>query len=257
MLSVNSDVGNYRSQNEDTFIIEEIIIEDTPVLLFGIFDGHGGKECSKFLEDNLTNYLEMSLTVVDDVEQVESTLIKVCDLLNKDFLNTFSESFAGSCALFGLLYQMDDGEYRLLTTNIGDSIGIIAERIEGDRYKAIQLNRLHKPSDPEEKEYLEESGYMVQGDRFFGLAVSRAFGDKDIADKGMKCVPEFTFHKIKKDYPFFVFGSDGLWDVVSYQQVMELVHSGYNAKDLSDFALDSGSTDNVTVIIGRFSHQTS
>jgi len=78
----------------------------------------------------------------------------------------------------------------------------------------------------------------------------------------MDCVPYVTHtpqiykYKINTSDKFIVFACDGLWDVLSNQDVVDylndkiLTKSGGNyAKSLVEHAINKGSLDNVSVII--------
>jgi serine/threonine protein phosphatase PrpC len=137
--------------------------------------------------------------------------------------------------------------------NIGDSMGVVFKKSKNGETHYTILNSLHKPYYQHEKAILERLGYMVKNDRFLGLAVSRAFGDRDIAEKGLICVPEFTDYVITGKFQHMVLASDGLWDVVNEEKVLELINNNdANPELLADYALNNGSTDNVTVIICNF-----
>lgn len=89
----------------------------------------------------------------------------------------------------------------------------------------------HKPSFDSEKQRLKEKfntnvfdfgGIMrVNGT----LAVSRAIGDLDYKIYGVLALPEVYDEIAQDDVEFIVLACDGLWDVVSNQEVVDVVRS--------------------------------
>ncbi|KAL6659756.1 hypothetical protein ACP70R_002585 [Stipagrostis hirtigluma subsp. patula] len=58
-----------------------------------------------------------------------------------------------------------------------------------------------------------------------GLAMARAFGDFCLKDFGLISVPEVTYRRITEEDEFIVLATDGVWDVLSNQEVVETVAS--------------------------------
>ncbi|KAK8961231.1 putative protein phosphatase 2C 34 [Platanthera guangdongensis] len=58
-----------------------------------------------------------------------------------------------------------------------------------------------------------------------GLAMSRAFGDYCLKDYGLISVPEVTQRLITGADQFMVLATDGVWDVVSNQEAVNIVSS--------------------------------
>ena len=102
------------------------------------------------------------------------------------------------------------------------------------------------------------------------LAMSRSFGDKELRSSGVTSEPEVTvldkmLGNNNDDDEFIVVASDGLWDVMSSQDVaiiakksiaqaairgLERAHAlQVTANVLLRFAEKKGSTDNVTVAV--------
>jgi serine/threonine protein phosphatase PrpC len=134
---------------------------------------------------------------------------------------------------------------------------------------AIAKTKDHKPNWPEEKERITKLGGQIYYDgydwRIKDLSVSRAFGDND-ATPYLTSKPEVFRHRITQSDKFMILACDGLWDVLDNQTAVNLVLSEcYNirtglrnniksniARKLADFALEKGSTDNITVVIVFF-----
>lgn len=89
------------------------------------------------------------------------------------------------------------------------------------------------------------------------LAVSRAFGDKQL-NPYVTCQPEIqTFDVNSPQNKFLIIACDGVWDVITDEEACSLIQSIANpeeaAKVLRDTALTKGSQDNISVIVLRFS----
>ena len=98
--------------------------------------------------------------------------------------------------------------------------------------------------------------------RIKDLSVSRAFGDID-ARPYLTHKPDIFRYKLDKNDKFFVLACDGLWDVMSNDDVSNFVllncydittkhriNKNVNAsKLLAEYALKKGSTDNVSIVI--------
>lgn len=251
-LSVFSTIGNYRSSNEDTYHSEILSFGGTEVLFMGIFDGHGGSECSNYLKKNITKYFQFTEEDLSDIEKLKKSITSSCIVINQVFFSAFPDNYDGSCALMSFIFKINK-RYHLLVANVGDSMGIVLKETENGKLDYSVLNKLHKPCDPQEKAILEKSGFVVINNRFLGLAVSRAFGDRDLAEVGLPCKPEFRNYEITNKFRYMVLASDGLWDVVTEDKVLELINQiNTNSELLAEYALDNGSEDNVTVIICDF-----
>lgn len=251
-ISVFSTIGNYRSSNEDRYHREILSFGSTDVLFMGVFDGHGGSKCSDFLKENITKYFQFTDEDLVDIKKLKNSITSSCVSINKVFFSTYPDSYDGSCALMSFIFKINE-QYHLLVANVGDSMGMVTKETKKGKFDYSVLNKLHKPDDPDEKAILEKSGYVVISGRFLGLAISRAFGDRDLAEVGLPCKPEFRDYEITNKFRYMILASDGLWDVVTEDKVLELIHHGNtNSELLAEYALDNGSMDNVTVIICDF-----
>ena len=69
--------------------------------------------------------------------------------------------------------------------------------------------------------------------------------------------PEITTHELGDEDEFIIIASDGLWDKLSNEEAVALVHDtvkepGMASKRLATEALTRGSKDNITVIVCFF-----
>ncbi|OPJ72363.1 protein phosphatase 1B isoform A [Patagioenas fasciata monilis] len=129
----------------------------------------------------------------------------------------------------------------------------------------------HKPCNPREKERIQNAGGSVMIQRVNGsLAVSRALGDYDY-----KCVdgkgpteqlvsPEPEVCEILRadEDEFIILACDGIWDVMSNEELCEFVKSRLEVSDdlekvcnwVVDTCLHKGSRDNMSIVLVCFSN---
>eukprot|EP01121_Diplochlamys_sp_Union-15-3_P005265 TRINITY_DN15593_c0_g1_i1.p1 TRINITY_DN15593_c0_g1~~TRINITY_DN15593_c0_g1_i1.p1 ORF type:complete len:234 (+),score=37.67 TRINITY_DN15593_c0_g1_i1:59-703(+) len=145
----------------------------------------------------------------------------------------------------------------LYVANLGDSEALLGRRILNNLYEPILLSFKHKPTNDAEKERITNAGAPVVRGRIFGnLAVSRALGDHAYK-RYVISEPYLNKHVLKENDEFFIVACDGLWDVLSYQQVVDIASENLNqgksctevSKILAEKAYELGSTDNISVIV--------
>lgn len=103
--------------------------------------------------------------------------------------------------------------------------------------KAVQLTTDQKPGLPEEAERIkrcegrvfalrEEPGVMrvwLPGENLPGLAMARALGDSRLKHHGVISTPQVTGHRIGDADLFMILATDGVWDVLSNEEVVSIV----------------------------------
>jgi len=136
-------------------------------------------------------------------------------------------------------------------------------------YVGIPLTIDHKPDYFFEKRRIENlGGKIVLSDydcpRIKGLATSRAFGDLDTKPY-VSHIPDIFDYNIN-NIKFLVLACDGVWDVLSNQDVINFINEklyniknniekydnnnkNYIATELAKYAIKQKSTDNISVII--------
>ncbi|OAA64168.1 protein phosphatase 2C [Niveomyces insectorum RCEF 264] len=143
----------------------------------------------------------------------------------------------------------------LYTANVGDARIILCRS-----GKALRLSYDHKGSDENEGRRIANAGGLILNNRVNGvLAVTRALGDTYIKDL-VTGHPYTTETVIQPDIDeFMIIACDGLWDVCSDQDAVNLVRSVQDpvaaAKMLVDHALAHFSTDNLSCMIVRFDRE--
>jgi serine/threonine protein phosphatase PrpC len=254
-----------RPANEDQHVSILNINGEDPSLnninFFGVFDGHGGKLVSKYLKDNLHRYFvkKFNKEVYTDSRKASKYFTKVFDMVQNKMKEDHPRAiqYCGSTACIAVHYKDKDNKDRLWVANVGDSRAVKCNK----RNMAEQLSHDHKPNSPEEKARIEQLGGTIEFDgvdwRVKDLSLSRAFGDLECTPY-VTHLPQIYRYKISQSDRYIVFACDGLWDVLSNQDVVDYMNSMINkkfkgnyAKELAEHAINKGSLDNVTVMIYR------
>ncbi|KAJ5587501.1 uncharacterized protein N7459_003266 [Penicillium hispanicum] len=139
----------------------------------------------------------------------------------------------------------------LYTANVGDARIVLCRN-----GKALRLSYDHKGSDENEGKRIANAGGLILNNRVNGvLAVTRALGDAYLKDL-VTGHPYTTETVIQPDADeFIILACDGLWDVCSDQEAVDLVRNVQDAqhasKILVDHALARFSTDNLSCMVIR------
>jgi len=221
--------------------------------LLAVFDGHGGDKCAQFLKqyfaDTLSVYLDQGIAV-------EDALKCTFQRLDDQFMASYTSCTAGSTAL--VLYFAPNGV--LYVANVGDSLAVLGS----SSMDPFVLNRQHSiQSCEDEKTRIESEGgsvipVTISDETYFRIegqiSLTRAIGDSHLK-KFLISEPEVT--KIeRKDwtcYEWIILATDGLWDVLSPEEVSHIMKKTVSKGDLVtkrlvNEAIEKGSKDNITAI---------
>jgi protein phosphatase 1L len=219
---------------------------------FGVFDGHGGSKAAEFAAENL--HKNMLDEIVKRGDENIQEAVKF-GYLNTDsqFLN--EDTRGGSCCVSALIQNGN-----LVVSNAGDCRAVVSER-----GIAQALTSDHRPSREDERNRIQTLGgyvdlcngvWRVQG----SLAVTRGFGDRSLK-QWIVAEPETKIVKIKPEHEFLILASDGLWDKVSNQEVVDIarplcMHNNNPenlaaCKQLAELAASRGSVDDISVMVIR------
>ena len=258
-----------RSYQED-----ELTVEDDGRFVC-VFDGHGGKQISRYLRQNLFASYQAALSNGSNEDlstsKVQTAIENALLSVDRQVCKIGQWSYTGSTAVVCIISLDSDGERTIVTANVGDSRAVLCRN-----GVAVDLSRDHKPNDEDEMERIEKLGGSVDwcGDVDpvtddpilhtgvyrvnSNLALSRAIGDKSerpfISNEA-----DISTQLVKSGDSFIVLASDGLFDVMSSQEVVSFVTlncegSSPDAREeaatrVANEALKRGSNDNISVII--------
>ncbi|KAJ1516953.1 Protein phosphatase 2C 1 [Coelomomyces lativittatus] len=139
----------------------------------------------------------------------------------------------------------------LHTANAGDARAVLCRK-----GKAIRLTYDHKGSDKNEATRITKAGGLVLNDRVNGvLAVTRSLGDCSMKSLVVGN-PYTTSLELELDDEFLILACDGVWDVLSDQEAVNLIRKIEDPQAAASFlvqkSLENLSTDNLSVIVIRF-----
>ena len=246
----------HRKKNQDFFIIEKNVNNILGFNLFAVLDGHGenghmvSQFASKFLIKkftNITSEFRDTESIYDFLKK--SDYQKIIDIFletDNQIINQkgFDTILSGTTCV--LVIQLNE---HLICPNIGDSRAILIY----DDNKIFELSHDSKPEIPEETKRINMLGGVVDqvvnalGEKTGpyrvyikdqdqpGLAMSRSFGDKKAKSCGVIPYPDIIEYTIKNDSKYLVICSDGVWEFLSNEEVMEIGNKYYIQNDINEF----------------------
>lgn len=256
----SSCMQGWRVYMEDYSIQKFCLNDDKDMHLFSVFDGHGGDTCAAYAKKQLGSLLAQQPSLG---KGLISKSLRSAYLLLDEKLRTECSNLSDSSGCTAVSTIIKDN--KIYCANIGDSRAVASVRGH-----AQLLSFDHKPNHERERNRIENAGGFVENCRVNGsLAPSRAFGDfvyKQNTELGAKdqivtANPDILIKEITDEHEFIVLASDGVWDVMGNQDVVEFVRKNLAKKVepvticeqminccLSDNNFGPGS-DNMTVVI--------
>ena len=239
--------------NQDNYFVFRNFVNNVNYIFMAVCDGHGavGQEISNYLKENLPIDLNHALRnqqkdiLTDDISSIITDIFKKenTKLISNEMINSMLSGSTCASAIYTPI--------KLITANVGDS-RIILGRFDpySQQWTSEDLTRDHKPSLPdEEKRILEKGGRiepMKDEDNTFigpprvwlkqqdypGLAMSRSFGDRVAHSVGVSEEPEIKEYKFRKEDKFFVVASDGLFEFIPSQDIVNIIKDYYLNRDI-------------------------
>ncbi|XP_004503481.1 probable protein phosphatase 2C 6 [Cicer arietinum] len=236
-----------------------------PVHFFGVYDGHGGSEVAKFCAKRMHDVIaeEWDREIEGGAEWQRRWEAVFANGFEKTDNEIESDAVApemvGSTASVVVLSGC-----QIITSNCGDSRVVLCRRTQ-----TLPLTVDQKPDREDELLRIEGEGGKVihwNGARVFGvLAMSRAIGDRYLRPWIIP-VPEITFTARTDEDECLILASDGLWDVMTNEEVGDIARhilrrrrrslsmeeispAQVVADSLTEIAYSRNSKDNISIIV--------
>ncbi|XP_024401694.1 probable protein phosphatase 2C 46 [Physcomitrium patens] len=225
----------------------------------GVYDGHGGPEASRCINEYLYNFVLNNITEQGGMS---------CDVLCRAFRETENKFFdivrrawqikpqlaaVGSCCLAGVvcsskLYIANLGDSRAVLGSFSPDTGSVARQISHEHNASIEAvrNELHAHHEDDPQIVVLKHGVW----RLKGLIqVTRSIGDfylkkaefnkepliarfrlpEPLKRPVMRAEPECSVIKLSPQDDFVIFASDGLWEHLSNKEAVDIVYSNPRA----------------------------
>jgi len=221
------------------------------ISLFGVFDGHGGKEVACYVKKHLAEELLKldSYKKGDYKAALEEIFLKVDELLitesgrkelatysknanNGEKSNPFFSSggeddnvafFAGCTACAALITKTE-----IYVANAGDSRCVASKK-----GVALELSIDHSPDVDTEIKRIEKAGGVIDYGRVNGsLNLTRSLGDLEHKmnsslkqeEQVITAFPDVRIEKRSADLNYLIIACDGIWDCLTSQQAIDFVN---------------------------------
>ena len=256
--------GNQKT-NQDTLLSLTNINKIKDFNIFGVLDGHGpdGHHVSNFASDFIPSQIinHPEIKKLSDPELIYQKLKENnCQIITESFLYCDEElkkaefdaySSGSTCILI-----IHIGVH-ILCANVGDSRAIVAyddnkDDQELNYLEHAQLSIDYKPDLEDEKNRILLSGGVVEqmenqfgegvgpfrvwakGQNYPGLAMSRSIGDLKGKSIGVISEPGILEYDINETTKFIVIASDGVWEFMKNENVIEIGKNFYIDNDTSN-----------------------
>lgn len=220
----------------------------------GIYDGHGGPETSRYVNDHLFHHLKR-FTAEHNSMSVD-VIKKAYQATEEGFLGVVTKQWpvkpqiaaVGSCCLVGvicggMLYVANVGDSRAVLGRVMKATGeIIAIQLSAEHNVSIEAVRQEMHSlhpDDSHIVVLKHNVWRVKG----LIQVSRSIGDVYLKKAEfnreplyakyrlrepferpiLSAEPSVTEHELQPHDQFLIFASDGLWEQLSNQEAVDIV----------------------------------
>lgn len=231
-----AELCGMRDSMEDAILARPFIFGDCDV--YSVLDGHGGSDTSNYGVYKIANLFTSYPTTPDQI--TESYIKKIVfDLIEDLRAKKFTDG--ATMALAALTST------HIVIAHLGDARVLVIRNDGSIRIATVD----HKPFNRSEIERALSIGGKVQNERMDGiLAISRSIGDFSIY--GVSYEPDVVVSNIEPDDKWLVLCCDGVFDVISNEDVGLIAKSAQSAADLAyklrNTALVRLSADNISAM---------
>jgi serine/threonine protein phosphatase PrpC len=253
-----------RDVNEDRVVIFKKIskVSGKNISYFAIFDGFSGTFVASYLRDNLHKEIFKHPDFEENTAKaIQEGFFKV----QSDLLSQYKSKVqkTGACALVCLIV----GKF-IYIANLGNCRCFLSS-LKGFEKDLVTEDHLTRNVEENER-ILRENGEIVEFQEVLRvkpamLNVTRCFGCEIAEGSGVIAIPDIKVSKITKKMDFLLLASDGIWSVLSKQEIINSLWTSldklrgsledrvsWSVKELMKKALVEGSSDNLSVILIGF-----
>ncbi len=221
-----------------------------------VYDGHGGREAATVASEMLTPaFLDLWNTeqkALAHKRRSNPELLREAYRAVDDYIAKKHPKTGTTAATF---YITGD---RFLVSNAGDTRVVV-----GTRKNALCLTVDHRPDLNQERGRIEAAGGRILNlgvPRVEGiLAVTRSLGDSYLKPL-VSAEPRIVEGTLGRENDFVVVACDGIWDVLTPEEVLRIVRSAHNpdraAEKVVETALGRDGRDNMTIVVADLGNYT-
>lgn len=220
--SAATSMQGWRINMEDAHTQILSMKEDKDAAFFAVFDGHGGQRVAHYCGENLHKDILQTEEYKNEeyVQALKKGFLKCDENMTHD--DQMQDEMSGAAAVCVLIKNK-----KIYCSNCGDSRAVAS--VAG---KVQELSFDHKPNNENEARRIVAAGGWVDLNRVNGnLALSRAMGDfifkrnskKPAEEQIVTAYPDVIVKDILPEHEFVVVACDGIWDVMSNQEVVDFV----------------------------------
>jgi len=223
---------------------------------FGVYDGHGphGHHCSRFVQERLPHLLHRDIS--EGTSSIQHSIHESHTTCNDELrASEIVDTYSGTTSISLLVHpdEHDDEATSITISNVGDSRAILGTALPGsDTLRAVPLSKDQTPRRPDEAARCIKHGARIlsfgqidpnycpaddpdaeaedpprvwaKHGHFPGCAFSRSIGDSVAQKLGVHSEPEMLTLKISPSVKVIVLATDGVFDVLENQEVIDICH---------------------------------
>ncbi|KAL9379568.1 hypothetical protein Peur_028050 [Populus x canadensis] len=214
----------------------EAFLKETSLNTTGSMNSEDTSFISAEEEPRASVDLEDAEKHLENFQTLKESFLKAFKVMDRELrVHANIDCFCSGTTAVTLVKQ---GQY-LVLGNVGDSRAVLGTRDRDDSLVAVQLTVDLKPNLPAEAERIrkckgrvfalqdepEVARVWLPNNDSPGLAMARAFGDFCLKDFGLISVPDISYRHLTEKDEFIVLATDGIWDVLSNKEVVDIVVS--------------------------------
>ena len=236
-----------RPTMEDEHVVIDQFAGEILTGYFGVYDGHGGRTTVEGVKEKLHLQIEKHIKQKKSVpEALKESFLSVDAELVEKLKDSKDNSGSTGCSA---VIRKEKGERKLYLANIGDTRAVLCRNGKAERLTVDH----NAGSNTEEVQRIKGMGGFVFSKKVAGvLSVTRAFGDYSLKD-WVPAEPQISETTLKEGDDYLIVACDGLWDVTSDQEAVDILIQQKTAQKASNallsHALKQGTRDNVSIIV--------